>query len=58
MLSEMVFNSIYKETSNVSDQHVINYMLLCSWAMQMTRKKYHFAYSNVNHLFIQAKTPQ
>lgn len=40
-LVKLVFDSIFKETAKVTDNNVIQYLLLCSWALQVVRAKYH-----------------
>ena len=39
-LVKLVFDSIFKETAKVTDNNVIQYLLLCSWALQVVRAKY------------------
>lgn len=40
-MSRLVFDSIYKETAKVSKQNVMQYLILSSWILKMTRSKYH-----------------
>lgn len=37
---KLVFDSVFRETSKVAEHNVIQYLLLCSWALQVTRAKY------------------
>jgi len=36
----LVFDSVFRETSKVVEHNIIQYLLLCSWALQVTRAKY------------------
>ena len=40
LLSKQTFDSIYKEVPRVNKQNIMQYLLLCSWEIKMTRAKY------------------
>lgn len=41
LLIKLTFNDIFRESPKVPDLNVIEYLLLCSWALQMVRARYH-----------------
>ena len=47
----MIFDSIYKENAKVNKQNIIQYLLLCSWELKMTRSKHIKALSEVNEFY-------
>lgn len=51
ILSKLVFDNIYKETAKVSKQNVMQYLILSSWVLKMTRSKYYKGQIQVTLLF-------
>jgi hypothetical protein len=47
MISTLVFSQVYKETAKISTQNVIQYLMLCNWAIKMTRSKFLYEKSQV-----------
>lgn len=42
MIIKMVFEDIFRESAKVNDSNIMQYLLLCSWALQMVRARYHY----------------
>jgi hypothetical protein len=40
-LTKLVFDNIFRETERVTENNIIQYLLLCSWALQVAKAKYH-----------------
>ena len=41
MIVKITFNDIFRQSARITDENVIQYMLLCSWALQTVRARYH-----------------
>lgn len=39
-LSGEIFDHLFKETPRVTKENIIQYLILCSWQLKMTRFKY------------------
>jgi hypothetical protein len=50
MLVKLVFDNIFKQAPKVSDENVIQYLLLCGWALEVVRAKYHYERAMVRYM--------
>jgi hypothetical protein len=44
---KLVFDQIFRETAKVTDQNIVQYLLLCSWALQSVKAKYNYERAQV-----------